>query len=92
MCKWIKSGNTRIDPCMRNKITLVAQSGCKVLACCCGHKKYSETIVVEKEGVIREFWSSVFIPRKKRFYKRDKTGRFYIPEVDDGYNKRLTQN
>jgi hypothetical protein len=39
---------------------------------------------------VKEFWSGVLIPRKKRFYKRDNAGRFYIPEVDDGYNKRVS--
>jgi hypothetical protein len=49
MCKLVISGANRIDPCMRWKIE--ALKGYlifnKTVACCCGHGKYPETIVVK---------------------------------------------
>jgi len=86
MCKWNKWGKTRIDPCMRYCITtLVAMSvtsNIKVVACCCGHNKYPRTIVVENSA--KDHWellSGKMIERKKKFYKRDKQGYYFIPEV-----------
>ena len=32
--------------------------------------------------------SGIKIPRKKRFYKRDRSGRYFIPEVENGENSR----
>jgi hypothetical protein len=81
MCKWIKSGANRIDPCMRGKIALLEVLRIPTLACCCGHSKYPETIVVNSLNGIYELNTGVKIPRKKRFYVRDKEGFYYIPEV-----------
>jgi hypothetical protein len=90
MCKVdIKNGDTRIDPCMRIFIrNLKCYFGLnlpiKILACCCGHGKYPMTIVVSF-GILRfDLVSGKYIPRKKKFYKRDKNGRYYIPEVVNG--------
>lgn len=58
-----------------------------VMACCCGHGKYKPTIVVSwyemgsKHPINMELLSMTKIPRKKRFYKKDKEGFYYIPEV-----------
>lgn len=83
MCKWSKWGNTRIDPCMRPLIKYLRSLHVNTLACCCGHGKYPMTIVAlcgfGQEPC--EILSGVWIPRKKRFYKRDKEGIYYIPEV-----------
>ena len=79
-----------IDKCMRPLISWLNKKHCTV-ACCCGHKRYSMTIVV-KEGidmpvgqknkiVYREILSQKIIPRKRRFYIKDKEGYYYIPEV-----------
>jgi len=84
MCKWNKWGDTRIDPCMRNIIKVLNFHGIKTFACCCGHKKYSPTIVCEWGEYILEIFSNKYIPRKKKFYKRDKQGYYYIPEVING--------
>jgi len=84
MCKWVKSGANRIDPCIRETIETLNGyfSKTKILACCCGHGRYPKTVVVrDKDGIIREINSGQVIPRKRRFYKRDPDGRFYIPEV-----------
>jgi hypothetical protein len=81
MCKWIKSGNTRIDPCMKQAIAFFKLRKVKTLASCCGHNKYPPSVVVECEGQIMEVYSGAILPRKKRFYKRDSEGHFFIPEV-----------
>lgn len=95
MCKWNKWGDTRIDPCMRSLIENIQWlmgndfgdedhigSSWKIVACCCGHGKYPISIVVESpHGKHLEIVSNVYIDRKKRFYKRDKKGYYYIPET-----------
>lgn len=83
MCKVnLKNGNKRIDPCMRNIVRNLQLRGIKTLACCCGHGKYPMTLVVE--GLVfcpTEIFSNKTIVRKTRFYKKDKEGRYFIPEV-----------
>ncbi len=55
------------------------------LACCCGHGKYPTTIVVRIHPACGnypiELLSMTEIPRKRKFYKRDRWGYYYIPEV-----------
>ncbi len=56
------------------------------VACCCGHGKYPMTIVLKTKSVtgdeiIFDMISDETIPRKKRFYVKDKKGYYYIPEV-----------
>jgi len=85
MCKWSKWGDTRIDSCIKTfLIYLDAIRGDRhqILASCCGHGKYPMTIVFQHTGtgVIGEMFSGRVIPRKKRFYKRDKQGVYFIPE------------
>jgi len=83
MCKWCKSGANRIDPCMRETVKELGWKGYKVLACCCGHGKYKPSIVVTDHynSAIWELISWLIIPRKKRFYKKDSEGVYFIPEV-----------
>lgn len=81
MCEWRKSGENRIDPCMRPLIRELQIKGIKTLACCCGHGKYPRTIIVEKDEKRIEYYSGVEILRKKRFYRRDAQGIYYIPEL-----------
>lgn len=91
MCKKTnyKSCNVRIDKCMRGLIKFLSRDRYLVtLACCCGHSKRPMTVVVKnKHGLIYELMSSVVINRVKRFYKRDKQGYFYIPEVEEYYKQ-----
>lgn len=35
----------------------------------------------EEEDIIQEVFTGVIIPRKRKFYKKDKQGYYYIPEV-----------
>ena len=80
MCK--SSGGRRIDPCMKHLISVLSEfiPQYKILACCCGHKKYPMTIVFDGGYGPWELISDEQVPRKKKFYKRDKDGMFYIPE------------
>lgn len=83
MCDWVKSGNQRIDPCMKEVINNLRKVGATPLACCCGHGKYSKTIVMKTiENKRVEYYTGRYIQRSKRFYKRDNKGVFFIPEID----------
>ena len=73
-----------IDKCMRNLIEFINKHSnmLKVRACCCGHYKYPMSIIVENlqtEGIY-ELMSGRHIPGKRKFYKRDKQGYYYIQE------------
>ncbi len=89
MCKKTnyKIPNPRIDKCMEKLIRALRLYGIDTLACCCGHGKYPMTIVHRHNsndflnGNIYDFISGWRIPRKRNFYKRDKQGYYYIPEV-----------
>ncbi len=86
MCKFNpKNQGRRTDPCMKYLIELLNDMGFKTFACCCGHGKYNMTIVgVSKIYEGKEYYellSRKVIPRKKRFYKKDKQGYYFIPET-----------
>jgi hypothetical protein len=82
MCKLNKkSGNKRIDPCIEKLCANICDC-CEIVASCCGHGKYPMTILVTRyDGDIMDIVSNAIIPRKKRFYKKDKQGYYYIPET-----------
>jgi len=80
-------GNFRIDPCMCDIISNLHQCGITTCGCCCGHQKYQQTVVTKVGDVNIEYYTGIVIPRKTRFYKRDKDGIFYIPEVEAMVNK-----
>ena len=90
MCKktQFKYCPSRIDACMRRFmyiLSFILKPHLKVKACCCGHGKYPMTVVLERRGSIQDeifdLISGETIPRKKKFYKKDKQGYYYIPEV-----------
>ena len=88
MCKKLKGIHNRIDKCMKNFIKFL-KNACdvKVVACCCGHGKYPMTIVAKFNNDIQpyvEIVSGISIPRKRNFYKKDKQGYYFIPEVENG--------
>lgn len=91
MCKFNpRNDSRRIDPCMKNLIENLKWIGLGaskedkwgVVSCCCGHGKYPPSIIVESpHSVFLEIFSDTYLKRKKRFYKKDKQGYYYIPEV-----------
>lgn len=78
-----KHNPRKIDYCMVNICSTLKQIGFKVVASCCGHGIYPITIVINAfdGNYYYDLTSLVKIPRKKRFYKKDKEGYYYIPEV-----------
>jgi hypothetical protein len=85
MCKLKKynaTSNTQIDICMRPLIKWMKEKEiCYPVACCCGHGKYPMSVVVECVDGFFELFSNIDIPRKRKFYKKDKEGYYFIPEV-----------
>lgn len=88
MCnkKQFKYCPSEIDECMKPLIKLLKEDGYMTTACCCGHSRYPMTIVVRSEmypenGEHFEILSSTYIPRKKKIYKKDKKGYYFIPEI-----------
>ena len=62
----------------------------QVVACCCGHGIYPMSIIVKEFYTLSSYprifliWdlcSDKLITRTKGYYKRDKQGYYYIPEV-----------
>lgn len=89
MCQFNpKNDCRRIDPCMKNLIEWLNGSGYKTVASCCGHGKYPMTIVIDMNGIIYQevLSSAIFTRPKTKFYKKDKQGVYYIPEVITFYN------
>ena len=85
MCKkkQFKYCPSKIDECMVNLITILNAHHIKTLGCCCGHGKYNMSIIILcRDGkTIVDLVSNKIIPRTKRFYKKDKQGYYYIPEI-----------
>lgn len=89
MCEWKRHGDTRIDLCMREEVNELRKKGIKTLACCCGHGRYQKTIVIAVNQqtfplIPMDMFSGKIIPRTRRFYKRDKDGYYFIPEIERG--------
>ncbi len=84
MCKkkQFKYCPSEIDECMKRLIEFLNNVGYKTLGCCCGHGRYNMTLVMRNGlGEIIDLMSGVKIPRKKKFYKKDKQGYYFIPEA-----------
>jgi hypothetical protein len=88
--KYHKTSNTRIDSCMKRAMNtlsnLLESSPFSIIACCCGHGKYPMSIVIGfDDGEIHpypfELFTGRLIRRRRKFYKRDKQGYYYIPET-----------
>jgi len=88
MCKKPKGLHNRVDKCIVNLIDFMKVKGGKIqpIASCCGHGKYPLTIVVTNGKINWELLSNKIIPRKRNFYKKDKDGYYFIPEVVNGKN------
>ena len=83
MCEFNPKNNSRfIDPCLMPELDVMKRAGFRVLASCCGHGKYPKTIIIQwRFGKVLEFENGIIIPRKRRFYRKDSEGVYYIPEV-----------
>jgi len=97
MCKFNpKNDSRRIDPCMKEYIEMIGKilkSNYETKSCCCGHKKYPKTVVVGikgKNSFCFDLISGKMINRTRRFYRKDKQGVYYIPEVLEGTNDILS--
>lgn len=92
MCRKViyKTSHKRIDECMRPLIRFLNSNGWKTCGSCCGHSRYPMTVIVKTpsflhrgEWVYRELLSGTFIPRWRKYYRRDSKGHYYIPEVSN---------
>ncbi len=83
--------NVRIDKCMRGLIgnlkqllSYIRKGEYKIVACCCGHKKYPMSIIIQ--WGVKDYYVDIVsgksIPGKRLFYKKDEEGYYYIPEVN----------
>ena len=71
-----------IDSCIAEKIEAInLVDGFRTMGSCCGHGIYRPTIIIERSGVIYEYYSRTLIPRKRNFYRKDSNGIYYLPEV-----------
>lgn len=97
MCKFNpKNDGRRIDFCMREVIKWLNNKHLTILSCC-GHGKYNPSIIIKEcreingkreicfveifSGKILRIKKSPFDKDPKKFYKRDKQGVYFIPEV-----------
>ena len=87
MCKKLKikkNPSSVIDKCLRNLIERM-QDECEEaepIASCCGHGRYPMTIVAKNSfGDRYEVMTDLPLRNKRKFYKRDADGYYYIPEV-----------
>lgn len=75
----------RVDHCLATLLRIMNDNReVKTLASCCGHGRYPPTIVLRMKGIsmpFEVFSGKMFITKNKRFYKKDKEGFYYIPEI-----------
>jgi hypothetical protein len=82
MCKKLKGCGRRIDKCLIGCIATLEMRDFKIVACCCGHGKYPTTIIYKgRFGGYFDLLSGKEIPERRKIYKKDKQGYYYIPEV-----------
>ena len=89
MCKFNPSNKgTRIDPCIKTLVLNLKSLGIDLKASCCGHGRYNLSLIAKDELGFLDLVSGYYIiHRRKKFYKRDKQGYYYIPEVIKQNNK-----
>jgi len=83
MCKFKNNGeHNRIDKCIKPLIKFLNNQGIYTYSSCCGHNKYPLTIIgKDYSGNFIELLSGIKITRTRKFYKKDKRGYYYIPEI-----------
>jgi len=73
----------RVDKCLANLIVFInGNTSFRTLGSCCGHGRYPMSIICRSPfGFNIDICSGKIIPRKRKFYKRDSDGYYYIPEA-----------
>lgn len=73
----------KVDKCLSNLLCFInGNTRFRTLGSCCGHGRYPMSIVCKSPfGFNIDICSGKIIPRKRRFYKKDSEGFYYIPEV-----------
>ena len=83
----------KVDWCLRHLLIAINNGNMETLGSCCGHGKYSMTIVCKNkymdDDYIFEVLSGISIKRKRRFYIKDKKGFYYIPEIEKLRRRKL---
>lgn len=91
-----KTPRRDVDPEIEEIVNFINEnSEVRTLASCCGHGKYPPSIVLlyKSDNVVLEWYSQTKLSRfyknghvRKRWYKRDVEGYYYIPEVIQNAN------
>lgn len=84
MCEKRKTIGRGIDKCIKTfieNLRLYINPQFQIVSSCCGHGKYPMTIIAKLPLGMYDLVSGKNIPRKKRFYLKDNSGYYYIPEV-----------
>ena len=80
-----------IDDCIADDVQAINTDGeFRTLGSCCGHGLYPRTIVVRDEHLpfkVLEYYTRVPVPRRRRFYRRDANGFYFIPEIIEKVSK-----
>ena len=74
----------KVDGCLPGLLCFInGNTSFRTLGSCCGHGKYPLTVVCKSPmGFFNiEICSGKIIPRKRKFYKKDPEGYYYIPET-----------
>ena len=101
MCEKItgKYPNHQIDECIRDEIAyiIIKTSNIIPIMSCCGHGKYHKSFVVKVKETNEycDFYSGIILhglnkrrDSRKPFYKRDKQGYYFIPELEAYYKQQ----
>lgn len=80
----------KIDPCIVDAVRDINNNGLKTIASCCGHGKYHPSIIIRKKDNSCWDWFTKkkvhnykpqFNKQHNYYYKRDKDGFYYVPEL-----------
>lgn len=88
MCKYHNKQN--MDKCMKQLVKFINQeTRFQTMMCCCGHGKYPPSLIVIDSRVAQFcntpqdiFSGFQFKHGRRKFYKKDKQGYYYIPELN----------
>jgi hypothetical protein len=84
VCRFDPKNKSRfIDPCLKNLIGYLNGQGIETVACCCGHGIYPMSIIVrtKEPGVTMDACSGAMFRDRKKYYRRDADGVYFIPET-----------